>query len=158
MSHYGCLKLILFPSWNVWEFLISWSKKKEEEEEHSVLGPVWLFINLLLLSSAFFSFFNSLLDGVVMFLPFAHTGGEEAASQRVRTKLSFSYTWVLKTGSCLVESPRTHGLHTDVDVFPVKARGVLWNLFVMIHDSFFYFLLHKWENQSYHLFSNRRSE
>lgn len=68
MSHYGSLqcvpaRLILPSSWNVWEFLILW-----REEERVILGPVWLFINLP------FPFF---WEGVVIFLPLAHTEWEE---------------------------------------------------------------------------------
>lgn len=119
MSHYGSLqcvpaRLILPSSWNVWEFLILW-----REEERVILGLVWLFINLP------FPFF---WEGVVIFLPLAHTDWE----QRYKDSEQSFFIVVHFKNQLLFWGNLTGSLDfTEVDVFPIKALGILWNLFVM---------------------------
>lgn len=93
MSHYGSVQSSLL---NVWEFLIL-----SREEERSVRGPVWLFINL-----PFPLFFGRAL----LFFCVAHT--ERGAD----TKPEQSFHWLTLTSALTGNTDCT-----------IKARGILWS-------------------------------
>lgn len=122
MSHYGSFqsvpaRLILLSSWNVWEFLILW-----RGEEGVILGPVWLFINL---PFPFLSFLGGLL-----FFSLSPTLSEK---QRYKDpEQSFFFIVLHLKNQLLLCWNLTGNLDLrEVDVFPIKALGILWNLFVM---------------------------
>ena len=80
------------------------------EEQRVVLGPVWLFINL--------PFPLSFFGGVVLVLPLAHT--DERKQWRDRDwEQSLQFLNQRLFGGTLT------GSFTEVDVFPVKAEGIL---------------------------------
>lgn len=122
MSHYGSFqsvpaRLILLFSWNVWEFLILW-----RGEEGVILGPVWLFINL---PFPFLSFLGGLL-----FFSLSPTLSEK---QRYKDTEQSGFFIVLHLKNQLLLCWNLKGNLDlrEVDVFPIKALGILWNLFVM---------------------------